>query len=239
MHFHLPKPLHGWREFAGEVAIIVLGVLIALGMEQVAQSWHDHASARAARDAVRSEVGDDLGDLRARIDTEGCIEQRFDDISNYLDAASDGTVPDPPTWIGRPETTAMDTYRWDAASQAGRVSLFSAEEQAEYSDLYGGIKLIGEEEAKEQELWAQLRSLEGQHHISAVTGDTMRSVLSQARYADWEIRLFFRADTDNAKSAHIPLVTDPRYPPNRSVCLPIRTSRAAALNMLNSKYGAP
>jgi hypothetical protein len=31
MHFHLPKPLHGWREFAGEVGIIVLGVLIALG----------------------------------------------------------------------------------------------------------------------------------------------------------------------------------------------------------------
>ena len=33
MHFHLPKPLHGWREFVGEVAIIVLGVLIALGAE--------------------------------------------------------------------------------------------------------------------------------------------------------------------------------------------------------------
>ena len=33
MHFHLPKPLHGWREFAGEVGIIVLGVLIALGAE--------------------------------------------------------------------------------------------------------------------------------------------------------------------------------------------------------------
>ena len=26
MHFHLPKPLHGWREFFGEVAIIVLGL---------------------------------------------------------------------------------------------------------------------------------------------------------------------------------------------------------------------
>jgi hypothetical protein len=25
MHFHLRKPLHGWREFAGEVGIIVLG----------------------------------------------------------------------------------------------------------------------------------------------------------------------------------------------------------------------
>jgi len=30
MHFRLPKPLHGWREFAGEVGIIVIGVLIAL-----------------------------------------------------------------------------------------------------------------------------------------------------------------------------------------------------------------
>jgi len=170
---------------------------------------------------------------------EGCIEHRFEEIGGFLDAASTGTVADPPTWIGRPGTTAMDTYRWDAASQAGRVSLFSAKEQAEYSDFYGAMKLIGEEEAKEQELWAQLRSLEGRRHVSAVTAEAMRSVLSQARYADWEIRLFFAEEADNAKADHLPLVTDPRYPPSRSVCLPIRTTRAAALKILNAKYGAP
>jgi len=43
MHFHLPKPLHGWREFAGEVGIIVLGVLIALGLGQVAQAWNERS----------------------------------------------------------------------------------------------------------------------------------------------------------------------------------------------------
>jgi len=26
MHVHLPKSLHGWRAFAGEVGIIVMGV---------------------------------------------------------------------------------------------------------------------------------------------------------------------------------------------------------------------
>jgi type IV secretory pathway VirB2 component (pilin) len=36
MDFHLPKPL-GWREFVGEVGIIVLGVLIALGAGQVVE----------------------------------------------------------------------------------------------------------------------------------------------------------------------------------------------------------
>ena len=56
MHFHLPRPLHGWREFAGEVGIIVLGVLIALGAEQVLSSIHDRSEARHARDNVVYEV---------------------------------------------------------------------------------------------------------------------------------------------------------------------------------------
>jgi hypothetical protein len=38
MHVHLPKPVHGWRLFAGEIGIIVLGVLIALGARQIVQS---------------------------------------------------------------------------------------------------------------------------------------------------------------------------------------------------------
>ena len=33
MKLLVPKPLHGWRQFAGEVEIIVIGVLIALGAE--------------------------------------------------------------------------------------------------------------------------------------------------------------------------------------------------------------
>ena len=239
MHFHLPKPLHGWREFGGEVAIIVLGVLIALALEQAAESWHQHAAAREARDAIRTEVGDNLGSLQARMGMEDCIERRFDDIAAYLDIASTGSVADPPSWIGRPGISTMDSYRWDAASQAGRVSLFSSQEQSQYAFLYGATKAIGGEEAHEQELWAQLRSLEGQHHISAVTAEAMRSILSQARYADWEIRLFDREATENAKAAHIPLIVDPRYPPNRSVCLPIHTTRQAALKMINSEYGAP
>jgi hypothetical protein len=30
MEIHKPKPVHGWRDFAKEVGIIVLGVLSAL-----------------------------------------------------------------------------------------------------------------------------------------------------------------------------------------------------------------
>ncbi len=37
MHVHLPRPLHGWRELVGEVGVIVLGVLIALGAGQIVE----------------------------------------------------------------------------------------------------------------------------------------------------------------------------------------------------------
>ena len=56
MDIHLPKPMHGWRAFIGEVGIIVLGVLIALGFGQLAETIHENTIASQARDAVRAEV---------------------------------------------------------------------------------------------------------------------------------------------------------------------------------------
>ena len=67
MHVHLPKPLHGWRAFVGEVGIIVLGVLIALGAEQVVESVHDRYLARQAIDHIRSELAYDSAFAAERI----------------------------------------------------------------------------------------------------------------------------------------------------------------------------
>jgi hypothetical protein len=64
-HVHLPKPLHGWREFFGEVGIIVLGVLIALGAEQIIEhfSWvHKRSQVEAS---MREELGNDDGVVAA------------------------------------------------------------------------------------------------------------------------------------------------------------------------------
>lgn len=58
--FHLPKPLKEWREFAGEVAIIVIGVLIALAAGQVVQSWHWRHRVNDVRDPLGVEATDNL-----------------------------------------------------------------------------------------------------------------------------------------------------------------------------------
>ena len=61
MHVHLPKPLHGWRQLAGEVGIIVLGVLIALGFEQLVEAMRWRSEVGHFRTAVDHELGRNLG----------------------------------------------------------------------------------------------------------------------------------------------------------------------------------
>jgi hypothetical protein len=85
MHFRLPKPLHGWREFAGEVGIIVVGVLIALAAEQVVETLHWRTEAREFRHAVDHELALDLGTFRFNQLQHDCIGRRLDELQILLD----------------------------------------------------------------------------------------------------------------------------------------------------------
>lgn len=60
MHFHLPKPLHGWRALVGEVGIIVIGVLIALGAEQLVETIHWHDKVESAKANIDDELNQQL-----------------------------------------------------------------------------------------------------------------------------------------------------------------------------------
>ena len=62
MHFHLPKALHNWRELVQEIAVIVIGILIALSAEQIVQDYPSltiddvRASIEYAADIVRERL---------------------------------------------------------------------------------------------------------------------------------------------------------------------------------------
>lgn len=77
MHIHLPKPLHGWREFLGEVGIIVVGVVIALGLEQVVETIHWHHKAEQATGALRGEVGFNYMRAAELVITGPCVDRQL------------------------------------------------------------------------------------------------------------------------------------------------------------------
>ncbi|WP_174279349.1 hypothetical protein [Sphingomonas bacterium] len=77
MHIHLPKPLHGWREFWGEVGIIALGILIALAAEQLIEWVHWREKVTQATDALHQSVTNNSVDAIEQQIVGTCIDRQL------------------------------------------------------------------------------------------------------------------------------------------------------------------
>lgn len=84
MQYRLPRPPHGWDQVAWEVGVVVLGVLIALGAQQVVQNWSDRQRAERATVALREEfAGHDANYISYEV-AAPCVYAQIDAIERRL-----------------------------------------------------------------------------------------------------------------------------------------------------------
>jgi hypothetical protein len=81
MHVHLPKPLHGWRAFIGEVGVIVLGVLIALSAESLVDDWRWHRQVRLAENGIKEELQTAAAMGYERLIVQPCLKARLTELT--------------------------------------------------------------------------------------------------------------------------------------------------------------
>src|SRR5206468_10990404 len=113
MHFHLPKPLHGWRAFVGEVGIIVVGVLIALAAEQFVQMLHWCSQARDFREAVDREAALNLGSFAFNQMQRKCTWRRLNELRHVLEDSRNGQAIHLAAAISEPLETDQLFSVWD------------------------------------------------------------------------------------------------------------------------------
>ncbi|NUQ17805.1 MAG: hypothetical protein HOP95_05025, partial [Sphingomonas sp.] len=168
MHVHLPKPLHGWRAFAGEVGIIVLGVLIALGAEQLVQtvSWHYEVADSEA--AMKTELGfDDGAQAQARLTLSPCIAQHLRQLESALVAERDGgpAFSSPP--LAAPVFRTWDDNAWRAAVSSGATAHMSTRRMGNWSAAYAFVPDMNETAIRESSDWGDLARIAMlRHHPS-------------------------------------------------------------------------
>ena len=238
MQAHLPKPLHGWRELAGEVGIIVIGVLIALGAGQVVESFHDRQVAEEARENVRAEAALDVGFIQSRLAAQPCIERRLAELSQILGKAGAGSLQPQPTWIARAPTVPFFTARWQAATASGRNSLFPAKEQEQFGMLYQIFGRYNDYQPREQEVWADLRALETwQGPLGPEARVAFAKSLQQAKYLAWDLN--YAGTYALRTGAAMGLLSKQLRGEPDAICYPITTARADALRRLNGPLGEP
>ena len=203
MHIHLPKPLHGWREFAGEVGIIVFGVLIALAFGQLAQSVDNRVAAAQARDAIRAEVRENLWWLELRAKYEPCIGRMAADLRVVLDRARDGQATPMITNVDFPIHSKITSLRWNANAQAGRASLFSEEELRVLGNMYFTTDEFRDSQEQEATVWSKIAFVEGLKHFSPMDVHDLGVLLAEARYRDFRAKLDIERGRQWAARLHL------------------------------------
>jgi hypothetical protein len=235
MRFRFPAPLHGWREFLGEVGIVVLGVLIALGASQLAEAWDWKSRVAVARQQLRYETGLNLYLLNLRLSQSACVDRRLDEIGAILaQAAKQGSLP-PSGAIGFPPSEATwQTGVWQSQMSAQTAAHFPDVELASIGRVYGFIDSIRAQAEEEREAWVALSTLvgPGRQIDSAALDNLIRAAVrarrSNAAYSRLKLRLtgvLARSGLGN----DFPQI-DPHNPPIRTTASAATTCQPIAAN---------
>jgi hypothetical protein len=118
MDIHKPKFIRSWGEFAGEVGIIVVGVLIALGAEQAVQRWEWHHKMHAAEESMRLELRDDDGPQAfSRLAMHRCIQNALDGIRNGVEQGAGRAE-----MLGLIERYKVPFWTWDSLAYGATIA---------------------------------------------------------------------------------------------------------------------
>lgn len=151
----IPRPRDGWRVFAGEVGVIVLGVLIALVAQQVAENWQWQQTVARTKADLNAQISAAVATSAERTAVEPCLSQRLSELVSKVAASRGDWRGDPyilpgernvkeviryavPRVYRTPDRTYEDDV-WQQAKAGGVLSHMTPAEIALYSYAFTGI----------------------------------------------------------------------------------------------------
>jgi hypothetical protein len=159
LDIHKPKPMHGWRELAGEIAIIVVGVLIALGAEQAVEAIHWNHKIAEAEDAIRLELReDDVPQAYMRVAIAPCLAQSLNAIEAALEAGADRPRVAALTGAYSPPLRTWDMEAWRATLASEVANRISSKRMIALSTPYNIVPRLGDTNHQETRDDADLRA---------------------------------------------------------------------------------
>lgn len=159
MDFHVPKVPHSWRELGKEIAIIVVGVVIALTAEQLVDDWQWHRKVGNAEAAMRHELlWDDGPQIYQRAALHPCISAQLDSIRSAVEAgrsrAEVGRLVD---GFSLPYFS-YDSVARDAANADDVWSHIPRDEAEPFTLLYAVMPVMNQTSMREAYDWGSLRA---------------------------------------------------------------------------------
>ena len=147
------KPPHGWNAVAWELAIVTLGVLIALGAQQFVDGIHQRDEVAQLVGALRSELADNRSRWEHVRASDPCTLQRLDALEQWNATAPSGAR------LNRAYRLFLwnqHSGAWDLAKTSETTANIPLRQRLIFASLYDAInnwrQMINEENANTQAL---------------------------------------------------------------------------------------
>ncbi|MFL6735555.1 MAG: hypothetical protein ACJ8F4_00675 [Sphingomonas sp.] len=182
MDVHLLKPLHGWRAFAGEVGVVVLGVLIALGANAIVDDWQWREKIGHAEAAMRLELAQDDGpQAYGRVVIGPCLDA---ELARIYDGAGHVQPRLLRQWTlaYMPPFRSWDSEAWKTVLGSDVGSHMGPERLIQWSSPYRVVNDLTASNKQERDLASDLReALSPTAEPSATDLQTLRREAAQLR----------------------------------------------------------
>lgn len=196
MAFHLPRPLHGWRAFIGEIGVIVLGVLIALGAGKVVDALQWKELVKQENASLDEEIQRDHGALLARAMMQRCIDRRLAQIGDVFTRHDAHQPLKPIAPIGRPTVFSGSKSALTMATADESLVHMPIERKRELYSAYGAYDAFASVAEEERTEWIAMQSLDHVATLDPADWRDLRKAFDGAIDANATMKTNLGSDTE-------------------------------------------
>ena len=191
------------RLFVFELFVVVAGVLIALGAEQLVSDWYWRGEVRDSDRRISDELGENLTNAYERLAINDCLEPRLAELRDEL-------IKGEPMWTGTRARFETDIYHqafppvyrtpnrpwpknaWETALNGGILSHFRPERVAQFAALFDEVSGLQRSQSEELDVAASLGDLAFTSPISAA--DRRANLKLVAKLSALNARIVFQSE---------------------------------------------
>jgi hypothetical protein len=176
MEIHTPEsPIHSLKQFLVHIAMVTIGILIALGLEGVTQHFHHRELAHQAEANFDDEIAYNRRRLAEVLENNEKLGKGLAGLLAAEPAWRQGKLEKVPTLNMNPTFTSLRTTSWETAEATQALSYMRYEQVERYTTVYQTERQFNELEQRAEQVWFEIAGFRGDP--KQFTPDEIRSAI--------------------------------------------------------------
>lgn len=188
MAMRFQGPPQGWAALRWEVSVVFVGIVLALGAQQIAEnfSWRDKVAVQ--REALNTDIAAGIASIGLRRVWQPCLDRRTEEIEQLLSARAQGRTLPVVGHVGAPYRIWEPISSYEGAINDGSLAKMPFAVRRNYEDLVSNIRNTNRLHEQEFQVWLELQRLDHPDRMTDADWSDVRSVMGELRVLDQRLK---------------------------------------------------